>query len=95
MAAHPEVLRAIADVVTAAHRHGRPVSVCGDAAAHPRVIPLLIGVGCDILSVTPSVLDETRALVRDLSHATCGTLAADALTCSTVEQVWDLSSVMR
>lgn len=90
MAAHPEVLRAVSDVVTAAHGHGRPVSVCGDAAAHPLVIPLLVGLGCDILSVAPAALDETRALVRDLDRATCITLAVDALTCSAVEQVWHL-----
>ena len=80
MAAHPLVLRAIADVVSAAHRHEKPVSVCGDAAAHPRVIPLLIGVGCDILSVAPAALDETRDLVRRLDHAACVELAAEALT---------------
>lgn len=80
MAAHPEVLRAISDVVLAAHRHGRPVSVCGDAAAHPQVVPLLIGVGVDILSVAPAALDETRATVRDLDRATCVELAARAVS---------------
>lgn len=39
MAAHPAVLHAIAQVVTAAHRHHRQVSVCGDAAADPLVTP--------------------------------------------------------
>jgi phosphoenolpyruvate-protein kinase (PTS system EI component) len=79
MAAHPRVLRAIADVVTAAHRHGRQVSVCGDAAADPQVIPLLIGVGCDILSVAPAALDETRDRIRRLDHASCVTLANEVL----------------
>jgi phosphoenolpyruvate-protein kinase (PTS system EI component) len=90
MAAHPRVLRAIAEVVTAAHRRGRPVSVCGDAAADPRVIPLLVGLGCDILSVAPAALDEVRARIRRLDHATCTATAAQALTQTTAEQVWDL-----
>lgn len=68
-AAHPAVLRAIDDIVTAAHAHRRQVSVCGDAAADPHVLPLLVGLGCDILSVAPSALDRTRAHVRRLDYA--------------------------
>ncbi|MFI5688654.1 phosphoenolpyruvate--protein phosphotransferase [Streptomyces sp. NPDC051636] len=90
MAAHPAVLDAIARVVTAAHRHNRHVSVCGDAAAHPLVTPLLIGLGCDSLSVGPAALDEVRARIRRLRHDTCASLAAVALTRETPEEVWRL-----
>ncbi|MEH1126027.1 putative PEP-binding protein [Micromonospora sp. CPCC 206061] len=65
-AAEPAVLQAIAAVVAAGGRHGKPVSVCGDAAADPSVAPLLIGLGCTVLSVAPSALDEVRALIRML-----------------------------
>ncbi|MCQ4081748.1 PEP-utilizing enzyme [Streptomyces sp. RB6PN25] len=90
MAAHPAVLDAIARVVTAAHRHNRQVSVCGDAAAHPLVTPLLIGIGCDSLSVAPAALDEVRARIRRLRHDTCASLAAVALSRETPEEVWRL-----
>ncbi|KAB1147160.1 phosphoenolpyruvate--protein phosphotransferase [Streptomyces luteolifulvus] len=90
MAAHPAVLDAIARVVTAAHRHDRQVSVCGDAAAHPLVTPLLIGLGCDSLSVGPAALDEVRARIRRLRHDTCASLAAVALTRESPEEVWRL-----
>ncbi|HJP77533.1 MAG TPA: aldolase/citrate lyase family protein [Pseudonocardiaceae bacterium] len=80
MAADPRVLQAISDVVVAAHRHRRPVSVCGDAAAHPQVVPLLIGLGVDILSVAPAALDETRAGIRGLDYLNCVELAAAAIT---------------
>jgi phosphoenolpyruvate-protein kinase (PTS system EI component) len=90
MAAHPAVLGAISRVVTAAHRHDLQVSVCGDAAAHPLVTPLLIGIGCDSLSVGPAALDEVRARIRRLRHDTCASLAAVALTRETHEEVWRL-----
>ena len=90
MAAHPTVLNAISQVVTAAHRHHRQVSVCGDAAAHPLVTPLLIGLGCDSLSVAPAALDEVRARVRRLRHDTCASTAAAALALKTPEDVWQL-----
>src|SRR4029450_9313477 len=69
MAAHPDVLDAISQVVPAAHRHHRQVSVCGDAAAHPLVTPLLIGLGCDSLSVAPAPLAQVRAAARPVRPA--------------------------
>jgi phosphocarrier protein FPr len=90
MAAHPAVLNAIATTVTAAHRHGRRVSVCGDAAADPLVIPLLVGLGCDVLSVVPAAVDEVRARIRRLTMSTCTEVAGTALTLGTAADVWQL-----
>ncbi|MCX5214602.1 PEP-utilizing enzyme [Kitasatospora sp. NBC_00240] len=88
--AHPEVLGAIGQVVEAAHRHRRQVSVCGDAAAHPLVMPLLIGLGCDVLSAAPAVLDEVRARVRRLDAEACAQAAREALAAEDVEEVWEI-----
>lgn len=87
LAAHPTVLRAIAATVEAAHRYGRQVSVCGDAAAHPLVIPLLIGLGVDILSVAPAAVDEVRALVRRLNLQLCAEAASRALHSHVFDEV--------
>jgi phosphoenolpyruvate-protein kinase (PTS system EI component) len=70
-AAAPPVLRAIATATDAARRAGIEVSVCGDAAADPEVLPLLIGVGVTALSVAPAALDEVRARVRELRLTAC------------------------
>ncbi|WP_250562365.1 putative PEP-binding protein [Sphaerisporangium fuscum] len=90
MTAHPRVLAAISEVVRAAHGHGRQVSVCGDAAADPVVMPLLVGLGCDILSVAPAAVDEIRYRVRRLDLEACRSIAARSLECETAEQVWKL-----
>lgn len=90
MAAHPFVLAAIARTVEAAHRHRRQVSVCGDAAAHPTVIPLLVGLGIDVLSVAPARVDEVRYRIRRLRRDECTRLAAEALECHTAQQVGQL-----
>ncbi|WP_329493385.1 putative PEP-binding protein [Kitasatospora herbaricolor] len=86
--AHPAVLAAIGQVVEAAHRYRRQVSVCGDAAAHPLVVPLLIGLGCDVLSAAPAVLDEIRARIRRLDAEACARAAREALVAEDVEEVW-------
>jgi phosphoenolpyruvate-protein kinase (PTS system EI component) len=90
LAAHPRVLRAIAHTVDAAHRHGREVSVCGDAAAHPVVIPLLIGLNVDALSVAPAALDEVRARVRRLNWDLCAEAAWKAQRCHFFDDVMQI-----
>ena len=87
LGAHPRVLQAVSRTVEAAHRQGLKVSVCGDAAAHPLVIPLLIGLGVDVLSVAPSALDETRVRIRRLDARVCADVVAEALACETLESV--------
>ncbi|HEX7186876.1 MAG TPA: putative PEP-binding protein [Actinomycetes bacterium] len=69
--ADPAVLRLVEHVVLAAAGADVPVSVCGDAAADPAVLPLLIGAGVRAVSVAPSRLDAVRTLVRASSAADC------------------------
>jgi phosphoenolpyruvate-protein kinase (PTS system EI component) len=92
MCAQPRVLAAIARITEAAPRHGRTVSVCGDAAAHPAVMPLLLGLGCDVLSAAPAAIDELRYRVRRLRRDDCRRLAERALDRDTASQVWELVS---
>jgi phosphoenolpyruvate-protein kinase (PTS system EI component) len=77
-ASEPVVFRAIADIVAAGADHGQPVSICGDAAAVPSLVPLLLGTGDLALSVAPTALDELRLLVRSLRIADCRTAASAA-----------------
>jgi phosphoenolpyruvate-protein kinase (PTS system EI component) len=65
-AAEPVVLDAIETVLAAAAETATPVSVCGDAAGDPAVIPHLVRLGCTTLSVAPAALDEVRALIATL-----------------------------
>jgi phosphoenolpyruvate-protein kinase (PTS system EI component) len=64
LAAHPRVLALITRAAAAAARAGIPVSACGDAAAEPVVLPLLLGAGVRALSVAPARVDEVRWRVR-------------------------------
>jgi phosphoenolpyruvate-protein kinase (PTS system EI component) len=63
-AAEPVVLAAIARTIRAGHARGRAVSLCGDAAADPAVLPHLVRLGCDAVSVAPTALARVRAAVR-------------------------------
>ena len=63
----PAVLRLLSGVVTAARAQGRHVAVCGEAAADPEMIPLLVGLGVDELSVAPNSVAAVREPGREAS----------------------------
>ncbi len=63
---HPAVVRVLRDVVRVAQRHDTPVTVCGEAAADPYLIPLLLALGITELSLHPSSLLEARQTIRAL-----------------------------
>jgi phosphoenolpyruvate-protein kinase (PTS system EI component) len=72
-AADPRVLNLIEVVLTAADDAGIKVSVCGDAAADPQVLPLLLALGVRTLSVGAAsvgrVADQVRATGTGSVHA--------------------------
>ncbi len=60
---HPAVLRSIRSVIAAAKSAHIPVGMCGEAAADPRLIPLLMQWGLDEFSVSSASLLSTRAQI--------------------------------
>jgi phosphoenolpyruvate-protein kinase (PTS system EI component) len=90
LAAHPRVLALIERVADAGRQAGIPVSVCGDAAADPLVLPLLIGAGVDTLSVPAARVQRVRSWLARLDTAACAELVTRALRAGTAEEVWGL-----
>ncbi len=94
LAAHPRVLTLIGRVAAAGRTAGIGVSVCGDSAADPLVLPLLVGLGVGTLSVPAARVERVRSWLADLDAQSCAALAADAMRASTVEQVWELVTAL-
>ncbi|WDU61521.1 phosphoenolpyruvate--protein phosphotransferase [Pseudomonas poae] len=76
---HPAVLQLIDITVRAAHAHGKWVGVCGELAADPLAVPVLIGLGVDELSVSARSIPEVKARVREFSLSEAQGLAQKAL----------------
>jgi phosphocarrier protein FPr len=83
----PAILRLIDGVVQAARLHGRHVAVCGEAAGDPSVIPLLVGLGVDELSVTPGAIASVRERLAGLDPHACEALARRALRAGSLTEV--------
>ena len=75
----PALLRLVALVAQAGAATGRPVSVCGEAAADPRLAAVLVGLGVGVLSAAPAVLPAVGELLGGVTLADCQAAAAVAL----------------
>jgi phosphotransferase system enzyme I (PtsI) len=84
---HPAILRALKWTVEAGHRHGKPVSICGEMAGDPLSTPLLVGLGFDQFSVAPYMVPDIKQTVRAVPYEECRRLALDALDCEHAEEV--------
>lgn len=76
---HPAVLRQIQLVVQAGHRAGIWVGVCGELAADPDAIPVLLGLEVDELSMAPPAIPRAKAILRRWRLFEARSLAAEAL----------------
>lgn len=65
---HPSVLRMIDHTVRCAHKAGIPVNVCGEMASDMRMVPILVGLGVDGLSVPPGFVLEVRRRIYGTTY---------------------------
>ncbi|MGQ3011919.1 putative PEP-binding protein, partial [Microbacterium aurantiacum] len=62
---HPAVLRLIREVGRAGADRGKPVGICGEAAADPLLAVVLVGLGATSLSMAPTALADVRATLLE------------------------------
>jgi phosphoenolpyruvate-protein phosphotransferase len=72
---HPGLLRLVQFTVEASLRLRKPVSVCGEMAANPKLTPLLLGLGLRCLSMNASAVPRVKQVVRSVSIDACARLA--------------------
>jgi phosphoenolpyruvate-protein phosphotransferase len=68
---HPAVLRLVQFATEAALRMRMPVSVCGEMAANPKLIPLLLGLGLRSFSMNASAVPRVKQAVRAANMGDC------------------------
>ena len=86
-ALQPGVLRMIRSIITAARENNIPVGMCGEAAADPLMIPLLISFGLTEFSVSaPSVL-RVRKCISGWTKEKADEVAEKVMSLSTEAEV--------
>lgn len=84
---HPAVIRNIDLVSRGAKTNNKLVSICGLMASEKLAIPVLIGLGIDVLSMNSNQIAENKALIRKLSYQDCVETAKHCLSLGTVYEV--------
>ncbi|MBI4678343.1 MAG: phosphoenolpyruvate--protein phosphotransferase, partial [Elusimicrobia bacterium] len=84
---HPAVVRLMDQIVQAARKKGRPVSVCGEMASDWQAVPLLVGMGVDSLSVTPRMFLRVKQTIRGLRYDAMAKLVGQALSCAESDEI--------
>ena len=83
----PAVLRSIKNIIEAGRAAGIPVGMCGEAAADPLMIPLLISFGLDEYSVNPVLVLTARSIISKWSKSDADALAQKVLALTTEAEV--------
>jgi phosphotransferase system enzyme I (PtsI) len=77
----------IRQVAEAGRSAGKPVAVCGEIASDARLAPILVGLGVDELSMTPTALPAVRTALTGRSAQELAELAEKVCKMSTVAEV--------
>jgi phosphotransferase system enzyme I (PtsI) len=72
---HPAVLRLMQFATEAALRLRMPVSVCGEMAGNPKLVPLLLGLGIRSFSMNAGAIPRVKQAVRALDIGDCARFA--------------------
>ncbi|MBM4172488.1 MAG: phosphoenolpyruvate--protein phosphotransferase [Ignavibacteria bacterium] len=76
---HPAVIRTLNHIISEGKKSGALVSMCGEMAADPFAVPLLIGLGLDSLSVSASAIPLIKKIIRSLHFSDLQSLANECL----------------
>ena len=84
---HPAILRMLRIVARAGKRRGLRVAVCGEMAADPVILALLVGLGLREFSMAPTAIPLAKQVLREMRAADAAVVAARALRAPTAAGV--------
>jgi phosphotransferase system enzyme I (PtsP) len=84
---HPAVLQALANVASAGHAAGKPVSICGELAGDPGAAVLLMAMGYDSLSMNATNLPKVKSVLRSVSKVEADALLAAVMDMHEIEDI--------
>ncbi|WCP80260.1 phosphoenolpyruvate--protein phosphotransferase [Vibrio harveyi] len=84
---NPAFLRTLDHVVREVHRHGKWIGLCGELGAKGSVLPLLVGLGLDEISMSSPSIPATKERIAKLDSRECRQLLNKAMQCRTIQEV--------
>ncbi|KUO68573.1 MAG: phosphoenolpyruvate--protein phosphotransferase [Clostridia bacterium BRH_c25] len=84
---HPAVLRLIKLIIDNAHKKGKWVGMCGEAAGDPKLIPIFLGMGLNEFSMSPASVLKARCIINNTHKKEMESMAEKLLNMSTAEEI--------
>ena len=84
---HPGILRLIKTTVDAGKENGIWTGICGEMASDLSMVPLLIGLGVEELSVASSMVPRVKMLIRNINVTQAKELADFALSSDSPKEI--------
>lgn len=84
---HPAVLAAMLHVVRAAHKAKKKASICGEMAADPLAVILLLAMGFDSLSMNANSLLRMKWVIRQFKYAKSKKILQQAMQMDSVDKI--------
>lgn len=86
---HPAIMRLIKHTIDTGREHGIWTGVCGEMAANLLIVPLLVGLGADELSVSPVMVPMVKRIIRCLKYSQALELCETALKARSASEILD------
>ena len=90
---HPAILRTLDFVVRSARDAGIPISLCGEMAAEPFHLPVLLGLGLEELSMNPISIPAAKRMLAGVDVGRARKVVQEALKLPTAEEITRLVEV--
>ncbi len=84
---NPAVLELVHRTIKAGQENNLEVVLCGEFAATPEAIPLLVGMGLRTFSMTPFYLPEAKKIIRSINSKDCEQLFRKTQQMVTAEEI--------
>ena len=84
---HPALLRLFKNVIEASEKNGKFTGMCGELAGNPLATLLLLGMGFDELSMSPSSILKVKKIVTSVDMSYAREVAQHALSLAKAEEI--------
>ena len=88
---HPAILRLIKMTIDAGHKEGISVGLCGEMSSEPNLALILLGLGLDEFSMSPSSILQIKKMIRSISFKDAKELAHKCIALATGQEVKEVS----
>jgi phosphotransferase system enzyme I (PtsI) len=84
---HPAVIKTLMHIVREGKKSKITVSICGEMAADTLAAPILVGIGLDCLSVSPSAIGSIKRTIRSMHYEKAKQLVSECLEMNSEQDI--------